>query len=291
MPACVAVEPMSGCIGAEVRGIAVRQEAKDPAFPGLLRRLLQEHQVLVFRDQHLCLEEQKSFTRCFGPLITVPYVEPLKEDPAVIAVLKEADETGISVFGGDWHADFSFLEEPPGGSVLSALEVPPVGGDTLWASQTAAWEHLPADLKRRLASCRAIHSGTPYGRQEAPAATGGLSRSIRIQRGAAEADRPVLHPLVRLHPETGQAALFVNPIYTRGIEGLPEAEAHELLRELFHHATRPEFTCRHRWRAGDLVVWDNRMTLHYAINDYDGHRRLLYRTSFAGEVPRPPAAA
>lgn len=278
------VQPLSGFIGAEVRGMPIRQYP-DPDVGAALKRLLQQHQVLVFRDLFLTIAEQKALTQCFGSIQTLPYVEPSQEDPAVIAVLKEADETGISVFGGDWHSDFSFLEQPPAGSLLSAVEVPPVGGDTLWSSQTAAWEHLPAERKESLATLQAIHVGAPYGKREVPAREASLSRSIRIMRGAAEADRPVLHPLVRRHPQTGQPALFVNPIYTRGIAGMPEEEAQDLLDELFRHAARPDFTCRHRWRAGDLVVWDNRTTLHYAINDYDGHRRLLYRTTFAGERP------
>ena len=281
----VEIAPISGHIGAEVHGIALRR-SEEPEIAAALRQLLQQHQVLIFREQFLSLEDQKQLTRCFGEIQAVPYVEPSAEDPAVIAVLKEADEKQISVFGGDWHSDFSFLERPPAGSVLSAVEVPPVGGDTLWASQTAAWQYLPRTLKEQLASCRALHTGAPYGEKEAPDGPDGLSRSVRITRGSAAADRPVAHPLVRRHPETGQAALFVNPIYTRGIEGLPEEEGRALLQELFAYATRPDFTCRHRWQAGDVVIWDNRMTLHYAINDYDGHRRLLYRTTFAGERPQ-----
>lgn len=280
----IAVQPMTGHIGAEIRQMPLRQ-CEDPEVADTLRQLLNRYELLVFREQFLSLEEQKQLTRCFGPIQVVPYVEPSSQDPEVVAVLKEADETSISVFGGDWHSDFSFLEQPPAGSVLTAMEVPPAGGDTLWTSQTAAWNHLAPDLKARLGGRRAIHTGAPYGLEEAPEDTSGLSRSIRITRGAVEADRPVAHPIVRRHPETGKAALFVNPIYTRAIEGMLEEESRPLLQELFRHATRPDFGCRHRWQAGDVVIWDNRVTLHYATNDYDGHRRLLYRTTFGGERP------
>lgn len=287
MPPDLVVEPLSGYLGAEIRGAELKRDL-GPELAARLRALLREHQVLVLRDQHLSLAEQKRATEIFGPIQILPYVAPSPEDPAVIAVLKEADEQRISVFGGDWHSDFSFLERPPAGSLLCALEVPPYGGDTLWSSQVAALETLPEDLKQAIRGRRAIHSGAPYGRKAAPPSGVGLSRSIAITRGDPSADRETLHPIVRRHPDSGREALFVNPIYTTGIEGLPAAEGRDLLDRLFRHATRPDFTCRHRWRAGDLVVWDNRMTLHYAINDYDGHRRLLHRTTFAGEAPQGP---
>lgn len=283
------LERLSGHLGAEVRGLQLGQDL-DAGTAAQLRRLLAEHLVLVFRQQFLTLPQQKRVTEVFGPIQIVPYVTPAAEDPAVIAVLKEADEQKISVFGGDWHADFSFLEAPPAGSVLSAVEVPPFGGDTLWSSQIAAWESLDPALKAQLRHRRAVHTGAPYGQSSAPPSEAGLSRSIGITRGDPEADREVSHPLVRCHPDSGREALFVNPIYTRRIEGLPESESRALLDDVFHHASRPDFTCRHRWQAGDLVIWDNRMTLHYAINDYDGHRRLLYRTTFAGERPQGPLA-
>lgn len=289
MPSDLRIEPLAGYLGAEIRGAELTREP-DAALADRLRALLWEHQVLVFPGQFLDIPAQKRLTEVFGSLQVVPYVTPSAEDPAVIAVLKEADERRISVFGGDWHSDFSFLEQPPAGSLLSAVEVPPFGGDTLWSSQVAAWETLPEELRAQVRGRRAIHSGAPYGRKAAAPPGGGLSRSIGITRGDPEADRETLHPLVRRHPESGSEALFVNPIYTRGIEGLAAAEAAALLDRLYRHATRPDFTCRHRWRAGDLVIWDNRTTLHYAINDYDGHRRLLHRTTFAGERPQGPAA-
>lgn len=274
------LEPVSGYIGAEVSGIDLKQPPTDD-LQEQLRQALNEHLVLFIRDQHLNLDQQKRVTQIFGPLNRVPYVAPLADDPDVIAVLKEASETNVGVFGGEWHSDFSFLEQPPAGSVLNAVEVPPYGGDTMWASQVAAYETLPKKLRSVADTYNAIHTGAPYGAKYPPDNHERAGKSIRMTRGDPQADREVLKPIVRIHPETGRKALFVNPIYTKRIEGMAPEESAATLRRLYRHCTRPDLTCRHRWRAGDIVVWDNRATVHYALNDYDGHRRLLYRTTFA----------
>lgn len=278
------VNPVSGFIGAEILGLDLSHSPSE-AVCARLRAALGEHLVLFLRDQRLDLAALKRATRIFGPLLRVPYVEPAPQDPDVIAVLKEAEEGGISVFGGDWHSDFSFLERPPAGSLLYGVEVPPYGGDTLWANQVKACETLPDDLKALVNGRRAVHVGAPYGVAHAPDETVATSRSIKMRRGDPAADRERLHPVVRRHPTTGRRALFVNPIYTTRLDGLSEEESRPILERLYRHATRPEFTCRFRWAPGSLAIWDNRMTLHYAINDYDGHRRLMYRTTFAGERP------
>ena len=277
--------PMTGLTGAEVEGadLGTIEPGSDQATA--LRNGLDRFGVLIFRKQTLDLPGQKRLTEVFGPILRVPYVTPSSEDPDVIAVLKEADEVRVSVFGGDWHSDFSFLEQPPGGSVLVARELPPFGGDTLWANQIAAWEHLPDDLHRRVDGRMAIHVGAPYGVKHAPPPDLRVSRSIKMTRGDPAADREVPHPIGRRQVSTGSTALFVNPIYTTRIEGYDAAESAEILDKLFRHATRPEFVCRLRWSPGTVAVWDNRTTLHYAVNDYDGHRRLLHRTTFAGERP------
>lgn len=274
------LEPVSGYIGAQISGIDLKQPLSDKQQANL-RQALNDHLVLFIRDQHLSLEQQKRVTEIFGPLNQVPYVNPLPDDPYVIAVLKEATETNVGVFGGEWHSDFSFLEQPPAGSVLNAVEVPPYGGDTMWASQVAAYETLPEKLRAIADSHNAIHTGAPYGAKYPADNHERAGKSIRMTRGDPEADREVSKPIVRVHPETGRKALFVNPIYTQRIEGMSKDESTATLRRIYRHCTRPDLTCRHRWRAGDIVVWDNRATLHYALNDYDGHRRLLYRTTFA----------
>lgn len=275
---------LTGFLGAEMSGVDLHT-LDDPELRSALRSALSVHHVLVFRDQGLGIEEQKRLTSVFGELMQLPYVAPIADDPAVIAVLKEADEDSGGVFGGAWHSDFSFLENPPAGSVLTAAEIPPVGGDTVWSSQTAAFETLPAHLKSFLDGRRAVHVGKPYGVKFAPPAKTRANASIKMTRGDPEADREVLHPAVITDPETRKRALFLNPIYTTRLDGLTEEESRPFLEQIYNHATRPDFSFRHKWRRGDVVIWDNRMTLHYATNDYAGSRRLLYRTTFRRAPP------
>lgn len=276
------LEPVTPRLGARLTGLDLRRPVSE-ALGEALRGALAERLVLFLPGQFLDIPALKRATTVFGPLLRLPYIAPTPEDPDVVAVLKEADEQRIATFGGDWHSDFSFLEHPPGGSLLQAVELPPVGGDTLWADQATAWEALPDDLRAVVAGRRAIQTGAPYGVSHRP--TVATSRSIRITRGDPAADRERAHPAVRRHPASRRAALFLNPIYTIRLDGMTEAESAPVLARLYAHMTRPEFCCRHRWRPGDLVIWDNRMTLHFAVNDYDGHRRLLWRTTFAGEAP------
>ena len=278
------ISPVAGLIGAEIAGVDLSRPISD-AVAAELRAALAQHLVIFFRGQRLSRDDQKRVTEIFGPLSRVPYIEPSSEDPDVVAVLKEADETKISVFGGDWHSDFSFLERPPAGSVLYSVEVPPYGGDTIWSNQIAAFETLPEDLRTIVEGRGAIHTGAPYGVTHRPAEDLRVSRSIKMRRGDPDADRETVHPAVRVHEPSGRKALFVNRIYTTRLDGMSEAESRPILERLYAHAVRPEFTCRFRWSPGCVAVWDNRATLHYAINDYDGHRRLLYRTTFAGERP------
>ena len=279
----IIVQPVAGSLGAEVSGVDLAAPLSNAA-AAEIRRAFTENLVLFFRDQRLTPEQHLAFSGLFGRLCRMPYIKHMDDYPDIIAVLKEADERKISTFGNAWHSDFSFLEEPPLGSILYAREVPSHGGDTLFANMYEAYEALSAGMKRMLLGLKAMHSGKPYGQ-------GGLpkdlktSRSIGIERNNAEADREVAHPVVRLHPESGRKALFVNAIYTTRFEDMSEAESRPLLDFLFEHVQRPEFACRFRWAEGSLAVWDNRCTLHYAVNDYDGSRRLMHRTTVAGERP------
>ena len=274
---------MTGTIGAEIDGIDLAAPIEAP-LADALRAALWRHQVLVFRGQHLDLAAQKRLTAVFGPAMRLPYVTPLDDDPEVIAVLKEASEQKVGVFGGEWHSDFSFLESPPAGSVLNAVEVPEVGGDTVWANQVAAYATLPPALKEIVDGRDAIHVGKPYGVKYAPPAEARAGTSIRMTRGDPAADREIHHPAVIRHPESGERALFVNPIYTARLDGMTDEQSAPILEALYKHAVRPDFCCRLRWSAGTVAVWDNRTTMHYAVNDYDGTRRLLYRTTFAGAL-------
>ena len=279
----ITVQPVAGSLGAEVSGVDLAAPLSNAA-AAEIRRAFTENLVLFFRDQRLTPEQHLAFSGLFGRLCRMPYIKHMDDYPDIIAVLKEADERKISTFGNAWHSDFSFLEEPPLGSILYAREVPSHGGDTLFANMYEAYEALSAGMKRMLLGLKAMHSGKPYGQ-------GGLpkdlktSRSIGIERNKPEADREIAHPVVRLHPESGRKALFVNAIYTTRFEDMSEAESRPLLDFLFQHVQRPEVACRFRWAEGSLAVWDNRCTVHYAVNDYDGSRRLMHRTTVAGERP------
>lgn len=281
----IELAPVAGALGAEIHGVDLADPLND-ATVAEIRRALVDHQVIFFRDQSLGPEQQVALTARFGAVARMPYIEALPGHPDIIAVLKEPEERNISTFGGTWHSDFSFLQEPPMGTLLYALEVPDHGGDTLWADMYGAYESLSEGLRRFLDPLVAIHSGAPYGRANAPAQDLAVSRSVRMSRGNPEADAETEHPVVRLHPDSGRRALFVNPVYTLRFKGMTAEESRPLLEYLYAQATRPELTCRFRWRKHSLAFWDNRCTLHLAINDYDGRRRLLHRTTVAGERPR-----
>jgi taurine dioxygenase len=286
----IEVQPLAGSLGAELRGIDLSR----PLAPGAadeLRRALTEHLVLFLRDQDITLGQLIEVTRIFGPVYRVPYVKHMDDHPDIIAVLKEADERNISTFGNGWHSDFSFLERPPMGSVLYGKEIPAHGGDTIWANMYDAYEGLSEGMRRLLDPLRAVHTGRPYGAAHPPKNLEATSRSIKMERNNPEADREVAQPVVVVHPASGRKALFVNPIYTLRFDGMTEAESRPLLEFLYQHCVRPEWTCRFHWQPASLAIWDNRCTVHYAVNDYDGYRRLMYRTTVAGEPPVGPASA
>ena len=285
MPADLIIRPVAPACGAEVFGLDLANPPADAMRS--VADALARHAVLFFRDQRLTPEQQLEVTRRFGDILRVPYIRHLEAYPDIIAVLKEADERGISTFGGTWHSDFSFLDAPPSLTLLYALELPALGGDTLWASQYAAYDALSAGLRRLLDPLRAIQTAWPHGTR-GPGPGTAVSRSIGMVRNDPAADREIVQPVVRVHPVTGRRALFVNPVYTERFEGMTVDESRRLLQYLFGHATRAEFTCRLRWAPGTLAVWDNRCLLHLAINDYDGSRRLLHRTTVAGERPVGP---
>jgi taurine dioxygenase len=282
----VQIEKLTGLMGAEITGFDITNGVTAD-MADFLRQALADYQMIALRDLHPTIKQQKELTEVFGPIMKLPYVEPMAEDDEVIAVLKEADECNKGVFGGDWHSDFSFLENPPAGSILSAIEVPQVGGDTVWASQVSAYTSLPETLKSVVDGRKAVHIGAPYGVTHQPPEEEQAGASVRMSRGDPAADREILHPAVIREPLSGRQALFLNPIYTTRFEDMTEEESAPILANIYKHCTRPDFSCRFRWRAGDVAIWDNRTCLHYATNDYDGTRRLLYRTTFSAD---PPAA-
>ena len=282
------IHPLGSCLGAEIRGLDLK--TLDEAEEAALKAAFAEHRVLVVRDQSLDPGEQEEFSARLGPLYRMPYVKPIDGHPDVIAVLKEADEVNVSTFGSWWHADFSYLEEPPVYSILQSVELPPKGGDTLFADCGAAYDALSDGMKRLLDPLRVMHSGHIYGTKLANDGTRARMRSVQVSTGHEEADVERAHPLVRLHPPTGRRALFASPTYTTRLEGMTQAESKPILDFLYQHIAMPQFTLRQSWRPGDLLMWDNRAVVHLAVNDYDGYRRLLHRTTVAAEAPIPAVA-
>ncbi|MBM3573672.1 MAG: taurine dioxygenase, partial [Alphaproteobacteria bacterium] len=219
-----------------------------------------------------------TFGRRFGELGRYPFVRGLADHPEVIEVVKlEREKVN---FGGIWHSDTTYLEQPPLGSMLYALQVPPAGGDTIFANMFSAYEALSDGLKRMLGQLRAINSS---GKADVS-----RTREDRIAARPGDKAREVFescHPVVRTHPESGRKVLFVNIAHTARFEGMTEAESAPLLNYLFQHQTRPEFTCQFRWRPGSFAFWDNRACQHNPINDYHGHRRRMLRITLAGDKP------
>jgi taurine dioxygenase len=260
--------------GAVVRGLDLRQPL-DGATLAAVRRAWLDHQVLAFVDQALTLEDLERFALCIGPYGQDPYFESVPGHPHVAQVKREADETS-TIFADNFHSDWSFLARPPAATLLYGDIIPPVGGDTLFANQYAAWDALSPAMQALLKDKQGVHSARRgyarsgrYGEGDA-----GRSMAIRYDDSALATQT---QPIARVHPETGRTALFVSPGYTIGIAGMPDSEAQPLLLELFRHQAKPEFVYRHVWQQGTLLLWDNRCLVHAATGGYDGHRRLLHR--------------
>lgn len=269
--------PSGQACGAHVRGVDLRADL-DADTVQEIRQLWLEHHVLAFPDQGLTDDDLERFTQYFGPFGNDPYLVGLDDHPHVVAVHRAADETA-PIFADSWHADWTFQATPPDGTCLYSIVVPPEGGDTLYSNQRAALAAMPADLRARVEGAVAIHSAKAgyapdglYGSETA----GQRATKIRI---SDEAYATQTHPLVRTHPETGVPSLYGCLGYIIGIDGLSEDAGVELLLDVYHWQTREEFRYTHSWEPGMLVLWDNRCVLHRATGGYDGHERLLHRTT------------
>jgi taurine dioxygenase len=279
----VEIRPVTGVFGAEVLGVRLADLTASELAE--VRAAMCRYEVTVFRDQFLSPAEQSAFSRRLGPSAETPFVRTMDDFPDVIRVVKEADEGASFNFGGAWHSDFSFLENPPSFTILAAVDVPPYGGDTVFASMSAAWRVLDPTTQSRLRELTAIHTARDaYSRRMQPVHSGMRGMTIECDDSAEDERR---HPLVRRHPETGETVLFFNRAYVRDIADMDRVEAVQLLNFLHAHTTDATVSYRHRWSPGDVVVWDNRSTQHLAVNDYSGFRRELTRTTVQGEVPVP----
>ena len=276
--AAFAVSPLAGALGAEIGGIDLAAATADDDQVAEIRRIWLEHGVVVFRDQPLTPDEFLAFASRIGPLARYPMVPGIDGYPDIIAVTKLPDERVN--FGGIWHSDTTYLEVPPMATMLVAREVPPTGGDTLFADMRAAFDALSPAMQAVLEPLRAVNSSAM--------ADVSKTREDRIRESGPQTEPQefeAVHPVVRTHPETGRKALFVNRAHTARFEGMTEEESRGLLQFLFEHQVRPEFTCRVRWAVGTLVLWDNRCVQHNPVNDYHGHTRVMHRITLGGDRP------
>ncbi|NKB58123.1 MAG: taurine dioxygenase [Alphaproteobacteria bacterium] len=276
MPERITVKPIAGFCGAEIDGVDLSQPLDDETFEAVQQAFL-DHLVIFFRDQNLTPDQQIAFGRRFGELRISDQYQPLDAHPEILEIGKEPDATDI--VGNLWHCDESFLERPALGSILYIIECPEFGGDTMFANQYAAYNALSPGMQDMLSSMRAVYSdGTLQQRNK--------GRSMKVHPDAA--NRPsydAVHPVVRIHAQTGRKSLFVHRPYTVRFDGMTADESRPLLEFLYAHASRPEFTCRFRWEKGSVAFWDNRCAQHYALNDYSGVRRYGHRITVIGDVP------
>ena len=273
----IEVRRIAGALGAEISGVDLRRP-QTPEILGQIRRAWLDHGVVFFHDQSLAPAEFLAFAKGFGQPIEYPLVKGLDDFPEIVPVVKRENETVN--FGGIWHSDTAYLETPPMGTMLVAREVPPQGGDTLFANMYLAYETLSDGLRRLLDPLMAVNTSAK--------ADVSRTREDRVREDGRTDDRAEYvaeHPVVRSHPETGRKALYVNVAHTQRFRDMTEAESAPLLAYLFQHQTRPEFTCRFRWRPGSIAFWDNRCTLHNPVNDYHGYRRVMHRITLAGDRP------
>jgi taurine dioxygenase len=274
--AAITVTQIAGALGAEIGGVDLAQQL-EPETVAAIRQALLDHLVIFFRDQQLASDRYLAFAEAFGTPIEYPLIKGIEGFPTITEIAKLEHET-IN-FGGIWHSDTTYLEVPPMGSMLYALEVPPYGGDTLFANQYLAYETLSEPLRRFLDGLTAVNTS----------AKADVSKTREdLIRNAGDFRAPDYfseHPAVRTHPETGRRALYVNVAHTSHFKGMTEAESAPILDYLYHHQVRAEFTCRFSWRVGSLAFWDNRAAQHNPVNDYQGHRRIMRRITLAGDKP------
>jgi taurine dioxygenase len=264
------VRRIAGALGAEILGVDLSRSFDEKA----IRNTFLEHQVIFFRGQKLDPAQFMAFARSMGKPVEYPFVKGIEGFPEVIEVKKLEHERHN--FGGIWHSDTAYLQEPPMGSMLLAREIPPYGGDTEFASQYAAYQALSEGMKRLLGGLVAVNSS----------AKADVTRTREDMVKEYSKQYEAEHPVVRTHPETGRKALYVNVGHTVRFRGMSEQESAPLLEFLFRHQVKLEFTCRWQWEVGDLAWWDNRCTQHNPVNDYHGHRRVMHRITLAGDKPR-----
>jgi taurine dioxygenase len=285
--------PLAAAMGAEIRGVNLA-DLSDAQFAEIEHALFR-HKMIYFRAQDITHADQEAFSLRFGPFAEDAYTKGVPGHPNVQPVIKEADARVAMIFGSGWHTDSPFLPRPPAISMLRGIDIPPYGGDTIWANSALAYAMLSDGMKALLdplevhmsmrnviATAQELMApdASPIGRIAATRNAGALPEDLARKFEGSH------HPLVRTHPRTGEKALYCDRTYSVGIKGLASDEARPILDFLVGHITQPAFTCRLRWEPNTLALWDNRLCVHQAFNDHDGYRREMYRTTVAGEAPR-----
>ncbi|MDA0662442.1 MAG: TauD/TfdA family dioxygenase [Proteobacteria bacterium] len=266
------IQPISGAMGAEVSGVDLAQPLDDQTFGEIYQALL-DHCAIFFRDQDITPAQQVAFARRFGDIHLHPHIRGLPDQPEVFPIIKDVDD--VSNLGDSWHTDQMFTDTPVRVTMLYAKEVPPFGGDTLFANAALAYDNLSDGMKAMLAG---LSTRNQYNKKKPRAA------AMKVEAVEEEAPQAV-HPLIRVHRETGRNVIYISyDGITRNIVGMTEEESRPLLDYLRHHVARPEHTCRFRWQAGTLGLWDNRSVQHLAINDYHGYRRVMHRITAGPEA-------
>ncbi len=275
-PALIETRPMSPHIGAEIHGVDLRQEQSDDVISAIRQALL-DHRVIFFRDQDITAEQHIAFARRFGALEVHPATPKDQPNPEILRIAHGPKSRGSENF---WHSDVTWRAQPSLGSILRAIEIPEVGGDTLFASMDAAYDALSPAMQEWVCTLTAVHDISRV-----------FSKKLKTSREELLAQYPLQeHPVVRTHPETGRRTLYVNTAFTSHINGLSAKESSWLLDHLYAQATLPEHQCRFRWQPNSIAFWDNRASQHYAASDYFPAVRVMERVTIAGERPYFDAA-
>lgn len=273
------LNPIAGALGAEISGLDLSKTLTSNIFDDLHQALI-EYKVLFFRDQNLSPEQHIAFGRMFGEPMEDNFVKEMDQHPELIELLQEADDSGYN-FGGTWHSDSTYREQPPMGVALYARELPPFGGDTTWTNMELVYSALSESMQKMLEPLRADHVAQGY-REKMSIIKGDYTKSF-TKKDVVE--HQVSHPVVRKHPVSGNKSLYINEAYALRFTGMTENESKPLIDYLCQFAIQPHFTCRFRWQPGSLAIWDNRNTMHFAIGDYYGYRRLMHRYTIQGDTP------
>lgn len=273
----IKIKKVSGAIGALIEDVQLGENLAENTSNEIYDAFL-KHQVIFFRDQNFTSESLLSFAKRIGTPIIYPFVKGLESFPEITPILKK--ETDINNFGGIWHSDTTYQDEPPKGTMLYALEVPEFGGDTEFSNQYLAYENLSEKMKLFLEKQKAVNIS---GKGKVTKTRSDVMKHSSV--GLKSDELEAIHPVVRTHPETKKKSLYINEAHTTNFVGMTVEESTPILEFLFKHQIKSEFTCRFKWKKGSVSIWDNRCSIHNPINDYQGSRRLMHRITFQGDKP------